>query len=148
MTCPFDVDVALDGESDADVAAFRPRRGRKVLKLMTALVVIGGLGFAGFLGRPAVQRALASRGHTSSVTAEAKVTTPAPSPAPAPQPSVPAAPAAPAPAPADAVPTLGAASLPNAAPLTDAEKKAAADAEKKAAAEAKKAKKAAQKRAK
>jgi len=139
---PFDIDVALDGDSDADVAAFRPRRGRTILKLMTALVVIGGLGFAGFLGRPAVQRALASRGHTSSVTAEAKATPPAP----APQPAVTAA--APVPAPADAVLTLGAASLPNAAPLTDAEKKAAAEAEKKAAADAKKAKRAAQKRAK
>lgn len=141
---PFDIDVALDADSDADVAAFRPRRGRKVLKLMTALVVIGGLGFAGFLGRPAVQRALASRGHTSSVTAEAKVIAPSPAIPPAP---IAAAPA-PSPAPADAVPTLGAASLPNAAPLTDAEKKAAAEAEKKAAAEAKKAKRAAQKRSK
>ncbi|MDB5214582.1 MAG: hypothetical protein JWO86_2509 [Myxococcaceae bacterium] len=135
----FDIDVALDSSSGADLVAFRPRRGRTVLKVMTALVVIGGLGFAGFLGRPAVQRALASRGHASSVTADAKVTPTPPAPVAAPAPS---------PAPADAVPTLGAASLPNAAPLTDAEKKAAAEAEKKAAAEAKKAKRAAQKRAK
>ena len=137
---PFDIDVALDGGSYGDVQALRPRRGRKILKLMTALVVIGGLGFAGFLGRPAVQHALASRGHASSVTADVKVTPPAPAPPPVA--------AAPAPAPADTVPTLGAASLPDAAPLTEAEKKAAADAEKKAAAEAKKAKRAAQRRAK
>jgi hypothetical protein len=137
---PFDIDVALDGDSDADMAAFRPRRGRTVLKLVTSLVVIGGLGFTGFLGRPAVQRALASRGHTSSLAAEAKVM--------APPPATPPAPVVAAPAPADTVPTLGAASLPDAAPLTDAEKKAAAEAEKKAAAEAKKAKRAAQKRSK
>jgi hypothetical protein len=142
----FDIDVALDSNSDADMAAFRPRRGRRVLKVMTALVVVGGLGFAGFLGRPAVQRALASRGHTSSVAEEVKVTPPPAQHAPVVAPPTPAA--APAPAPSDAVPTLGAASLPNAAPLTDAEKKAAAEAEKKAAVEAKKAKRGAQKRAK
>lgn len=141
---PFDIDVALDGDgdSDGDASAFRPRRGRRVLTLMTALVVIGGLGFAGFLGRPAVQRALASRGHTASAAAEAKVTPPAPEPPPA------VAAGAPAPVPAEAVPTLGAASLPDAAPLTEAERKAAALAEKKAAAEAKKAKRAAHRRGK
>ena len=134
----LDIDVAIDGESGADVAAFKPRRGRTVLKAFTALVVIGGLGFAGFMGRPAVQRALASRGHASSAAAAAPVATPV-----ATTTIVTAAPppAAVAPPPATTVPTLGAASLPDAAPLTDAEKKAAA-------AEAKKAKRAAQKRGK
>ncbi len=135
----LDIDVAIDGESRADVVAFEPRRGRTVLKLFTALVVIGGLGFAGFAGRPAVQRALASRGHASSVAPEgAAATTPVVATT---APAVPAPVAAPVAAPATPVPTLGAASLPDAAPLTDAEKKAAA-------AEAKRAKRPAQKRAK
>jgi hypothetical protein len=139
----LDIDVAIDGESGADVVAFKPRRGRTVLKALTALVVIGGLGFAGFVGRPAVQRALASRGHASSAAAGAVAPQSAPAPpvvttAAAPPAAPVAAPVAP---PASTVPTLGAASLPDAAPLTDAEKKAAA-------AEAKKAKRAAQKRSK
>jgi hypothetical protein len=138
----FDVDVSMDSSSGADVATFRPRRGRTVLTVMTALAVIGGLGYAGFLGRPAVQRALASHGHTSSVSADAKATPPTPPP-PAPILASP-----PSPAPANTVPTMGAASLPDAPPLTDAEKRAAAEAEKKAAAEAKKARRAAPKRAK
>jgi len=137
----LDIDVAIDGESGADVVAFKPRRGRTVLKALTALVVIGGLGFAGFVGRPAVQRALASRGHTSSAAAAAAAAPP-PAPAPIAAPVAPPATTVPAPTvPATAVPTLGAASLPDAAPLTDAEKRAAA-------AEAKKAKRAAQKRSK
>jgi len=146
----LDIDIAIDGESDADVGAFKPRRGRTVLKVLTALVVLGGLGYAGFVGRPAVQRALASRGHASSTAVAAAPQSGATTGATTPVVATPAVAAAPSPvaAPTSAVPTLGAASLPDAAPLTDAEKKAAADAEKKAAADVKKAKRAAQKRAK
>jgi hypothetical protein len=138
---PFDLAVPIDAESDADFQALRPRRGRKIFGVLTAMIVVAGLGFAGFRATPALQRALASRGggRAARVTVEAKPVAPPVQP-PASVAAPPAAPAAaPAPAPVDAVPTMSAAALPNAV-LTPAE-------EKKAAAEAKKAKRASQKRA-
>ena len=142
---PFDLDVPIDAESDADVLAFRPRRGRKILGIMTAMIVVAGLGFVGFRATPALQRAIASRdgGRSARVAAEAKPQA-APPPAPAPA-------AAPPPATPEAIPTILATALPN-APASTAkaleDKKAADEAEKKAAAEARKAKRPPQKRAK
>jgi hypothetical protein len=145
---PIDMSTPLDAESDAELQALRPRRGRKILGVMTTLVVVAGIGFAGFRATPAIQRALASRGggHAAAVATEAKpaappvVAAPVPVPAPAPAP-------VPAPSPSPVIPTMSAASLPTAV-VTQEEKKAAAEAEKKAAAEARKAKRAPQKRTK
>ena len=124
---PFDLDVPLDAESDADVLAFRPRRGRKVLKVMTALVVVAGLGFAALRGRPALQRALASRDGARTSQAAAAQPPPAPSPVQA-APPPPAAPIA-----SQAIPTMTATALPNVPNVqTPAEKKAEAAKAKKA----------------
>ncbi|MDB4934850.1 MAG: hypothetical protein JWP87_1822 [Labilithrix sp.] len=133
---PLDFDAPIDADSDADLLALRPRRGRKIFGVLTAMIVVAGLGFAAFRAKPALQRALASRdgGGAARVAVEAKPVAPVQPPAP-----VVAAPAR-VPPPAEAVPTMSLTALPNAA-LTPAE-------EKKAAAEAKKAKRAPQKRAK
>jgi hypothetical protein len=130
---PFDVDVPFDTESDPDVLAFRPRRGRTIFRVMTALVVVTGLGIAAFRGRPMLQRALASR--TAAKAAPAVVVTAPPAPVLVAPPAIPIV----SPEPAPAIATLSTTSLPD-APLTAEEKKAAA-------AEAKKAKRAASKRA-
>jgi hypothetical protein len=115
-------------ELDAEVLALRPRRGRKILGVMTALVVVAGLGLAAFRAKPTLQRALASRdGARVAITTEARV---------APTPAAPS----PAPAPPRVIPTVLASALPD-APQTEAEKKAAA-------AEARKSKRAQQKRRK
>ena len=138
---PFDLDAPIDAESDAEVQAFRPRRARKLLGVMTAMIVVAGLGFAAFRAKPALQRALASRGggHSAPVTAVATEAKPPAAPvAPAPVP-------APAPVSTEAIPTITATALPNAASSAE-DKKAAAEAEKKAAAEPRKAKRAPQKR--
>lgn len=146
---PFDVDVPSDLGLDPDVLAFRPRRSKTLLRVTIAVAVVAGLGFAGLRGKPALQRALASRG----VSAVAAAAGPPPHAAPlavTPPPQITPAsvPAPGAPAAAPDVPSMSLMSLPS-APQTAQEKKAAADAEKKAAAEAKKAKRAAtQKRAK
>lgn len=136
----FDASVELDADGDADVEAFRPRRGRKIFGVLTAMVVVAGLGFAAFRAKPALQHALASSGGGGSTTTNAD-TKPIDPPAP---------PATPPPATTQARPSSPSA-LPNvaasAAP-TVADKKAAAEAEKKAAAEARKAKRTPQKRAK
>ena len=132
----FDIDVAA--ESHPDVLAFRPRHGRTIFRVMTALVVVACLGFAGFKGKPAVQRALASRGAAAAAAAPVvavAVATPTQAPPPV------APPPAAAPETTPVVPTMTLTSLPS-APQTAEEKKAAADAEKKAAAEAKKVKRA------
>lgn len=90
----------VDVEVDEEVNAFRPRRGRKVLGFMTALVVVAGLGYAGLRARPALQHALA-----------------APAPPPPVQPvSIPPAPV-PAPPPAAVVTTVASA-VPNALPAS------------------------------
>jgi hypothetical protein len=138
---PFGIDIPIDVASDADVDAFRPRRGRAIFRVLTTMVVVAGLGFAAFRAKPAVQRALASRA-AARLTAFASPAAPPLPPQPPQEP-----PSAPPPAPT----TVSATSLPD-APLPTAttaeEKTAAAEAEKKAAAEAKKAKRSAQKRAK
>jgi hypothetical protein len=89
---------ALDAESDAEVLAFKPRRGKKIFGFMTAVLLIGGLGFAGFRARPAVQRALASRAASRAPAALAAPVTPPPPPpvvatTPPPPPPVVASPA-------------------------------------------------------
>ena len=139
---PFDIDVPMDAESNAEVAAFRPRRGKRLLGFMTVMVLLGGLGFAGLRARPGVQKALAARAEARSdqSAAAAAAAPPAiaapPAPAPAPQSSATTA--------TPALPTSSVTSLPN-APATAADKAA----EKKAAAEAAKAaKRGAAKRAK
>lgn len=130
---PFDLEVPTGAESDPDVLAFRPRRGPAVLRVMTAMIVIAGLGFAGVRGKPAITRALASRGVPAKPAPAVVVAPPVvvATPAPATPPVAQAAPAAPVPEATPPIPTMSLTSLPS-VPQTPAEKKAAAEAEKKA----------------
>lgn len=104
-----------DPEISGLVIAAVPRTGRRVLGVMTAMLLVAGLGLAAFRGRPALQRAYASARSSSAkptVVAVAAVQA-----APAPSPVIVAAPApAPSPAPVakDTVPTMNANALPNA----------------------------------
>ena len=104
----FDTFAQLDDVelSEEEKHAFRPRRGRKVFGVMTALIVVAGLGYAGVRARPAVQRALASRGATH-------IAPPAPAPPSVVAAPPPVTPAPTAPAPAITVPTMVASALPN-----------------------------------
>lgn len=129
---PFDIEVPTGAESDPEVLAFRPRGGKKILGVMTAMLVVAGLGFGAFRGAPLLQRTLASAGggaKSAPAVLEAKPVAPVVTPA-ARAPVAPVAAAeAPATAAAAAIPTLDTTALPNAV-LTPAEKKAAARAAK------------------
>lgn len=136
----FALDVDFDAASDPDVLAFRPKRGKALFRILTALVVVAGLGFAAFRGKPLVQRALASRAAAASNATPAAVAV-APARLPIATTPPPAAPPAPVPAPEamQAIATVSLTTLPTAVQTAE-EKKAAA-------AEAKKAKRAPTKRA-
>ena len=92
--------------------------GRRALGVMTAMLLVVGLGFAALRGRPALQRAYASaRSSSAKPTVVAVTAVQAAQAAPAPSPVIVAAPApAPSPAPVakDTVPTMSANALPNA----------------------------------
>jgi len=124
----LDFSVPTFADEDADAFPKAPSRtGRRVVGVMTAMLLIAGLGFAAFRGRPALQRAYASS--SASWRAPAKPATPAKpavvavtalQAAPTPASPPPAAEPAPAPVPvvaapaAPAVPTFDANALPNA----------------------------------
>lgn len=111
----FDNFAQLDAVelTDEEKDAFRSRGGRKVFGVLTALIVVAGLGYAGVRARPAVQRALASRGatHTAPPAPPAPIAIAAPQALPAATTSAPAASSAPT----VAVPSMVASALPNAA---------------------------------
>ena len=109
----------VDDEDDLEipgVAFSRPRTGRRIVGVMTAMLVVAGLGFAAFRGRPALQRAYASASARSAPAAKpAVVAVTALQAPPAPAPVAPIVLAAPStPVAVDTMPTMSANALPNA----------------------------------
>jgi hypothetical protein len=89
----FSIPPHLDDDEEVASPTRRPRTGRRVLGVMTAVVLVAGLGFAAFRARPFLQRA------TASMAAPARVgqTTTAPAAPPVVAAPVVAAPPVPAP---------------------------------------------------
>ena len=122
MRLDFSVPTFTDDDGDA-IPTAPSRTGRRVLGVMTAMLVVAGLGFAAFRGRPALQRAYASSSaswHAPAKPAVVAVTALQAAPTPASAPSPPAAEPTPTPLPvvatpaSPAVPTFDANALPNA----------------------------------